>query len=146
MSGSGHCFLCLEREELVTCPACQLVRTCNQHQHLHYNQAGGCYSFKVEYQEEVGRYLVATRRINQGEVIYRDRPAVIGPNMRYEVITFLPIEMTSISNTEAHCVGCLRLGCEEECEACGFPVCDKICAGAPHHHQECQIFQEAGYR
>ena len=88
MTESGHCFLCLERDGLTVCPTCGLVLTCSLHHHLHYNPAGGCYSFRMEEKEEVGRYLVATRRIRPGEVIYRDRPAVIGPNMRYEVITF----------------------------------------------------------
>ena len=54
--------------------------------------------------------------------------------------------MSAGSKTEAHCITCLRLGCEEECPACGFPVCDESCAGEDLHRAECQMFQEAGYR
>ena len=72
------CFLCLTTESLMLCPKCQKVPQCPLHQH----QAWGCPAFRVRYDCESGRYLVATRDIRQGEIIFRDRPAVIGPNMR----------------------------------------------------------------
>ena len=129
-----QCFLCLARSEvrpLSLCPSCRLVHTCSLHHHLHYSPAGGCYAFTARHEPQVGRFLVATRRIKQGEIIYRDSPAVTGPN---------------ISRTESHCISCMRLGCEEECEDCGYPVCGPVCAGAGIHREECEVFQQAGYR
>ena len=72
------CYLCLSTESVTQCPGCRVVPQCPRHQH----QAGGCPAFRVRYDCESGRYLVATRNIKQGEVIVRDKPAVIGPNMR----------------------------------------------------------------
>ena len=81
MTEPAACYLCLTTERLSLCGGCQLVHHCPLHQH----QARGCPALRVRYDCEIGRYLVASRNIKQGEVIVRDRPAVIGPNMRYVV-------------------------------------------------------------
>ena len=77
------CFLCLTEDQVILCPSCQLVHYCSQHQHHHHNiKTGHCTAFRVRYDCEIGRYLVATRNIKQGEIIYSDNPLVIGPNIR----------------------------------------------------------------
>ena len=78
MTDPPACFLCLATEQLVLCVGCGLAHHCPRHQH----QAWGCPAFRVRQDWEIGRYLVATRNIKQGEIIFRDRPAVTGPNMR----------------------------------------------------------------
>ena len=78
MTELAACYLCLATERVRLCPGCQLVHHCP----LHHHQAAGCPAFRVRFDCESGRYLVATRNIRQGEIIYRDTPAVIGPNMR----------------------------------------------------------------
>jgi hypothetical protein len=47
----------------------------------------GCCPIRVAYMGPAGRGLVATRHINQGEVIFLTQPAVIGPCVRQ--VTFL---------------------------------------------------------
>ncbi|XP_065365042.1 SET domain-containing protein SmydA-8 isoform X2 [Calliphora vicina] len=77
-----------------------------------------------------GRGVFATRDIQQGETIFRERALVVGPTAR----------KGSILNT---CVCCHKLLgvkdflCKNKCT---LPVCDK-CADSPEHHNECQLFQ-----
>jgi hypothetical protein len=40
----------------------------------------GCYPYRVEEREEVGRILVATRDIQPGSVIFRETELVLGPS------------------------------------------------------------------
>jgi hypothetical protein len=42
----------------------------------------GCYPYKVEEREGVGRILVATRDIQPGDIIFRETQLVIGPSKR----------------------------------------------------------------
>lgn len=80
--------------------------------------------------EVAGRGVFATRDIQQGETIFRERALVVGPTAR----------KGSILNT---CVCCHKLLgvkdflCKNKCT---LPVCDK-CADSPEHHNECQLFQ-----
>lgn len=77
-----------------------------------------------------GRGVFATRDIQQGETIFRERALVVGPTAR----------KGSILNT---CVCCHKLLgvkdflCKNKCT---LPVCDK-CADSPEHHNECELFQ-----
>lgn len=77
-----------------------------------------------------GRGVFATRDIQQGEVLFRERALVVGPTAR----------KGSILNT---CVCCHKLLAVKDflCKnKCTLPVCDK-CADSPEHHNECQLFQ-----
>ena len=40
----------------------------------------GCYPYRVEEREEVGRILVATRDIQPGSIIFRETELVLGPS------------------------------------------------------------------
>lgn len=77
-----------------------------------------------------GRGVFATRDIQQGEIIFRERALVVGPTAR----------KGSILNT---CVCCHKLLgvkdflCKNKCT---LPVCDK-CADSPEHQNECQLYQ-----
>ncbi|TMW39374.1 hypothetical protein DOY81_015546, partial [Sarcophaga bullata] len=77
-----------------------------------------------------GRGVFATRDIQQGEIIFRERALVVGPTAR----------KGSILNT---CVCCHKLLAVKDflCKnKCTLPVCDK-CADSPEHHNECQLFR-----
>lgn len=50
------------------------------------------------------------------------------------------------SASEAHCISCFKLGVEEQCPACGFPVCQTACAQTEIHEAECRVLQEVGGR
>uniref|UniRef100_A0A1I8PSQ9 SET domain-containing protein n=1 Tax=Stomoxys calcitrans TaxID=35570 RepID=A0A1I8PSQ9_STOCA len=78
-----------------------------------------------------GRGVFATRDIQQGEIIFRERPLVLGPTAR----------KGSILNT---CVCCHKLLAVKDflCKNnCTLPVCDK-CSNSEQHRSECQLFQQ----
>ena len=89
--------------------------------------------FRVEDSPEAGRYLVATRTINKGEVVLSDYPAVCGP---------------IYTRSKPTCLNCLKVATPDSyrCRKCGFPVCDEECEAGVWHRRECQVFQSAGYK
>ncbi|XP_073833645.1 SET and MYND domain containing, arthropod-specific, member 8 isoform X1 [Musca autumnalis] len=77
-----------------------------------------------------GRGVFATRDIQQGELIFRERALVVGPTAR----------KGSILNT---CVCCHKLLAVKDflCKnKCTLPVCDK-CSDSEQHRNECELFQ-----
>uniref|UniRef100_A0A182PI27 MYND-type domain-containing protein n=1 Tax=Anopheles epiroticus TaxID=199890 RepID=A0A182PI27_9DIPT len=123
------------------CAGCQQVAYCGRdHQRAdwkaqHRNQ---CRRFKVVRNDRLGRHLVATRGIKQGEIIYRDEPYAVGPK-----IANVPL-----------CLGCNRNlmplwdGSERfyECSRCGWPLCGQACEEAAQHRAECSVLGGSGYR
>ena len=127
------CFLCFSSHETEQCKQCEKVFTCKQHLKTHSRSDGACYPFKVEYDCEMGRYLVATRTIKPGEVIMHESPAVLGPYTR----------------SKAQCLNCFKLiDCKIrfDCHRCGFPVCGDECARGKYHKDECELFDSVGLR
>ncbi|XP_061401480.1 SET domain-containing protein SmydA-8-like isoform X1 [Musca vetustissima] len=77
-----------------------------------------------------GRGVFATRDIQQGELIFRERALVVGPTAR----------KGSILNT---CVCCHKLLAVKDflCKNnCTLPVCDK-CSDSEQHRNECELFR-----
>ncbi|XP_035790859.1 SET domain-containing protein SmydA-8-like isoform X2 [Anopheles albimanus] len=126
------------------CAACQQIVYCGRdHQRLHWKTTHRleCQCYRVVENDCLGRYVVATRNIRQGEVIFRDAPAVIGPKM-----ASVPV-----------CLGCNRdlvpaIGQTgvttrfHECTRCGWPVCGTECEAAEQHRLECSIMAGSSYR
>jgi len=92
-----------------------------------------CYPFRVEDSKDAGRYLVATRTINKGEVVMSDYPVVCGP---------------IYTRSKPVCMNCLKLATDASyrCSKCEFPVCDPECEAGAWHKTECSVFQAAGYK
>uniref|UniRef100_A0A4Y0BPW9 MYND-type domain-containing protein n=1 Tax=Anopheles funestus TaxID=62324 RepID=A0A4Y0BPW9_ANOFN len=127
------------------CAGCQQVAYCGRdHQRAdwktqHRNQ---CRRFKVVRNDRLGRHLVATRHIKQGEIIYRDEPYAVGPK-----IANVPL-----------CLGCNRnlmpllqqsgSGADRfhECGRCGWPLCGSTCEESAQHRTECAVLAASGYR
>ena len=75
-----------------------------------------------------GRYLVAVRDIQAGEVLLAEEPLQWGPNNTNSVLV---------------CVGCCRSLPVSQCPACLLPVCSQECQQLLKHRQlECPIFQQ----
>ena len=79
---------------------------------------------------ELGRHLVASRNIDEGELILVDSPFVVGPRH------FIPAVC---------CVGCCRkVDHSKTCRRCKWPICSNACQGLrgpASHEDECNILK-----
>lgn len=129
------CFYCQATSDLSVCPICnQVYYCCEDHGQIHWpgllinNLEVPCWPFKVEYKENSGHYLVATRDISPKETIMRDTPFAEGPG----------------SKSSPVCLQCSKNAPEYRCSKCGLPVCDEVCEkGHLHASYECPIFAKA---
>ncbi|XP_052866086.1 SET domain-containing protein SmydA-8-like isoform X1 [Anopheles cruzii] len=125
------------------CSGCQQVVYCNrdhQRQHWKATHRRECCCYRVEQNACLGRHLVATRNIRQGEIILTDTAYVAGPKM-----VSVPV-----------CLGCNRdlmpllqlSGANHfhECSGCGWPLCGAECEKSDQHRHECIILARSGYR
>ena len=92
--------------------------------------------------EEVGRYMVAKRDLEPGEVIFTDKPAVIGPDSNsiplclvcWRSPIYLVKREVSINNFRP------ATG-EFKCPDCLWPLCNGTCQQADAHQSECAFFK-----
>uniref|UniRef100_A0AAG5DWF8 MYND-type domain-containing protein n=1 Tax=Anopheles atroparvus TaxID=41427 RepID=A0AAG5DWF8_ANOAO len=127
------------------CSGCQQVAYCgrdHQRQDWKAQHRHQCRRFKVVRSDRLGRHLVATRSIRQGEIVYRDTPYAVGPK-----IANVPV-----------CLGCNRnlvpllakaaLQAQRfyECSRCGWPLCGVECEDVEQHRAECGVLAGTGYR
>ncbi|EDW60375.1 SET domain-containing protein SmydA-8 [Drosophila virilis] len=128
---SPKCAVCDVAASL-TCTRCKMVRYCNgEHQKQHWPQHKSCCRpFRVQQDEQLGRYLVATQDIKAKQIIFVEEPLVVGPKW------FLTEHEKSASIVP--CVGCYtpcRLG-KHQCRNCRWPVCSASCL---HEKLECSV-------
>lgn len=90
-----------------------------------------CYEIKTS--DVMGRYLVASRDINAGEVIIEEPALAVGPCSGCNII----------------CLGCYREledNCIRKCPDCKWPLCSISCHGkgryTGHSIQECQVLKK----
>ena len=86
------------------------------------------YPFRVLYRPEVGRYMVAARDIQPGEVLFADEPLAMGPS--HQALPCCPDCMKPLSPG-----GYL-------CPLCNMPVCEEMCAMGEEHAKECCVLQQ----
>ncbi|XP_072944835.1 SET domain-containing protein SmydA-8 [Epargyreus clarus] len=125
-----------------TCGGCKLVYYCSRaHQKLGWKEGHKlkCRAFKVQYTDTLGRHMVASRDIKQGEMILKEKPAVSGPK-----ITCAP-----------HCLACgiklepMQFGDTKDfykCSSCNWPMCGLDCEKAEAHQPECKAMSKRKYR
>ncbi|XP_059479054.1 SET domain-containing protein SmydA-8-like [Neocloeon triangulifer] len=133
MSSEGKCAVCFI-EAAQQCAGCKAVYYCGrEHQKQHWGRHRfECRPVKVAEDSVQGRYLVATKNISQGDLIFTDSPLLIGPKM----VCTSPV-----------CLGCHQLAAVDcPCPGCGWPLCSLNCASAHQHKAECRVMQEKGYR
>lgn len=80
----------LEGQEITSCFICNrdpqkqfeshhgMHYCCQAHQELHLSEGGEPLPFRVLYRPEIGRYMVAARDIQPGEVIFTEEPLALG--------------------------------------------------------------------
>ncbi|XP_068209517.1 SET and MYND domain-containing protein 4-like [Palaemon carinicauda] len=91
-----------------------------------------CGSLKIEYSPAFGRYLVASRDIDAGDVVFREKPLVLAPK----------------AGTGPTCMRCLKFieDAWEGCDGCGAPVCSSMCPADGHSAEECKIVSRLGLK
>ncbi|BFF99979.1 SET domain-containing protein SmydA-8 [Drosophila madeirensis] len=90
--------------------------------------------FRIAQSEVYGRYLVANRQLEAGELLITEEPLVIGPCV----------------SGDAVCLGCYQpvgLGRDQyRCPGCGWPLCEASCPGlgrrVGHTTEECALYGE----
>ncbi|XP_054258532.1 SET domain-containing protein SmydA-8-like [Macrosteles quadrilineatus] len=119
------CIDC-EKEAIVKCSGCGKVLFCSD-EHKKKQSASHknvCKPYRIENNEKYGRYLVACRPVQQGEMLLRERAVIVGPHL-----DTLPC--------------CLE--CQEPlyppgtpCSVCGVPG---LCPRCTHDPLECHLFK-----
>lgn len=126
----NHCLICKKPSEL-SCSLCTRAYYCSkEHQIQDWKKShkNNCVPFKIATNETIGRHLIATTDISEGNVILQRKPLLICP----KIATF------------ALCLGChKRLDISEKfykCSKCNWPLCGAVCESTDLHKDECQIF------
>ncbi|XP_026321344.1 SET domain-containing protein SmydA-8 [Hyposmocoma kahamanoa] len=86
--------------------------------------------YDVRQNEKYGRYLVANKDLECGELIFTDTPFAFGPK----------------PDTPPLCLGCYCVVENTLCSQCGWPICGPECETAPAHVGECAVFANAKVR
>lgn len=126
----------VEGEDVTTCFICDNEATinkeaevrycCQEHKELHQPpDQDEAYPFVVKYRPDIGRYMVASRDIQPGELIFAEEPLAVGPNH-----TSLPCCLDCMNQVTGHYL----------CPKCNLPVCEEMCAYGEEHSKECPIF------
>ncbi|XP_075213241.1 SET domain-containing protein SmydA-8-like [Lycorma delicatula] len=124
-----NCAVCNEKAPHM-CSVCRAVSYCSkEHQKQHWKQHKLiCNSYEVKLNNQLGRYLIASRDLSTNDKIISESPLILGPKM------FEPTPL---------CLGCYRPPTPGvRCPNCLWPFCHPQCPGLtdPHHHSvECFI-------
>jgi len=111
------------------CSNCRKVFYCKRAcQKDHWNShKSNCNPFEVVENEQLGRYMRATRDLKAGDVILKEEPLLLG----------------LFEAKELACVVCYRTVEESvRCEACGWPCCVP-CRDSKTHAAECALSRPA---
>ncbi|XP_068618073.1 SET domain-containing protein SmydA-8 [Battus philenor] len=74
--------------------------------------------------DKYGRYLIAKKDLDKGELIFTDLPFAVGPK----------------PDTPPLCLSCYCPVNNTLCSRCGWPVCNAECEQSTHHVEECEVF------
>lgn len=69
---------------------------------------------EIKHNDIFGNYIVAARKIEEGDLICEDQPLFAGP--------YAPFDLNSI------CLSCYKdIGGSSKCSTCKWPVCNSLC-------------------
>jgi len=136
----GDCSVCGKLAKAI-CTGCKHVFYCTRdHQRKHWSshkeecKAMAKLPYRVERSEAMGRYLTATKDLEEGELILNESPMVVGPRQL----------------TKPVCLGCHKEITATtpfiNCIRCNWPVCSEKCQDSPMHDSECRATKAAGSR
>ncbi|KAH8420217.1 hypothetical protein KR009_007513 [Drosophila setifemur] len=90
--------------------------------------------YRVAHSEVYGRYLVASRQLEAGELLITEEPLAIGPCVSGDPVCLGCYRPVKLSTNQYRCAGC------------SWPLCGATCPGIhqPHGHtkEECQVYGE----
>ncbi|XP_060523200.1 uncharacterized protein LOC132700097 [Cylas formicarius] len=133
---AANCEVCHAPTER-RCSGCKAVFYCSpEHQRNHWSaHKRDCGSYEIRHCKELGRYMVAKRDLEPGDVIFVDSPLVVGPKRD--------------EHAPLVCVGCCKLLKDviHRCPECLWPACASNCEGLKNpslHACECQVIKLQG--
>merc|ERR1712025_4324 len=118
------CVVC-EVPAHLRCGGCGNVWYCGaKHQKSHWlEHKAACSPFKIEETPQLGKYLVAGRTLNPGDLILDEEVSVLGP--------------PGDDDSPDLCLGCYYPTHSYSCSKCGVPLCGPRCETDSPHTQEC---------
>nr|XP_021189756.2 SET domain-containing protein SmydA-8 [Helicoverpa armigera] len=135
------CEVCQQPANQI-CGGCKLVYYCSRpHQKLGWREGHKfkCCAFKIQYSDTLGRHMVATRDIQQGEMIIKEKPAVIGPRITCPTVCLTCGK--SLDPKEFHSNWDYY-----KCSKCNWPMCGPECEAAEVHKPECKAMTDRKYK
>lgn len=112
------------------------------------NVGEACY--RIGQSPEVGRHIVATKKLEKGEVVFKDVPIVTGPSRESDpccVACYKPIDLAAPKpDTQSDCEMEIDSGPVPHvlCPRCKWPVCSLECADSETHKPECFYLTRSG--
>lgn len=127
----GTCNVCGNFANL-RCAGCKIIYYCSQnHQRNDWSTHKlKCRTWKIETNNELGKYLIASKDINENDLILSELPIVWGP---------------SIHSDQRICVGCGSNNIAVRCPGCSWYACKLSCNGLVddnRHGIECKLFSK----
>lgn len=122
-----HLQLCLDKCSFCSIPSsficakCKKVSYCSKsHQQQHWKtHKADCFPLIIKYCEEVGRCLITTRDIQEGEIVLKEAPLISGPHFGRN---------SPHSGQWPICLACFReVRSTYNCSKCGWPLCGNKC-------------------
>lgn len=136
------CAVCSEPAAQV-CGGCRSEHYCSKNHQKQAWRAGHrlkCSSFRVEVNDTLGRHLIATRDIKQGEMILKEKPAIVGPK-----IVSYPVCLTCYKKLKPEKQPDGKVDFYK-CKSCGWPMCNFICETGKPHEEECELMAKRKYK
>lgn len=129
------CMVC-GKESSLRCSNCgEAVYCSREHQKEDWSaHKPTCQPFKVQHDDRLGRYLVASRDIRADEVVLKESPIIRGPSQLTEPVCLI-------------CLQSLMPGTAVPCDSCGWLMCSEKCLkeamkDSSDHQFECRMTRE----
>ncbi|XP_031355018.1 SET domain-containing protein SmydA-8-like [Photinus pyralis] len=134
MDDLNGCEVC-QKPANQKCGGCHSIFYCGkEHQRSHWKKHKKfCRPFEMANDDNVGRFIKATKEIEEGSVIFEERPLSVSPMQ-----LTLPV-----------CMGCGNHVTAEDvhpCPKCGWPLCGEQCESNPNHVPECYYTSKIGQK
>lgn len=94
--------------------------------------------FQVKRNDKLGRYMVASRDLKAGEVLFREFAVVHGPKMlSHPICLGCHNNLTTKATSKASFYRCSK---------CSWPLCSKDCENLDPHIEECSLMASKNYK
>lgn len=127
---SSACVVCGVSQLTKKCTGCGKVAYCGKkHQKAHWKEhKADCCCWKVDFHDDKGRFVRATRKIKAGEIIFIESPRVVAPRT-LDPTPVCPECFFPVTDQQRH-----------KCPKCDIPMCgDKCISTNTFHADECSI-------